>query len=95
MKKLLDEKMKRKNVKDMIDGFSTEHLKTLFNDCTEDETAENLEVTQELFKKHLRNEVMTSSQIKGDSQRQLYLNTLKCSSLRFSSKILAQRLQLS
>ena len=28
---LLEEKMKKKNIKDLIDGFNTDHLKTLFN----------------------------------------------------------------
>ena len=31
MMSLLEEKMKKKNIKDLIDGFNTEHLKTLFN----------------------------------------------------------------
>ena len=31
MMNLLEEKMKKKNIKDLIDGFNTDHLKTLFN----------------------------------------------------------------
>ena len=94
MRNLLEEKMEKKKVNDMIDGFNTEHLKALFNECSSDVASENLRVTQELFKKELRKEVFSSSQIKGDN-KVIYLNTLKCSSLRFSSKTLALRLQLS
>jgi cytochrome b subunit of formate dehydrogenase len=34
MLNLLERKMIEKNAKDMIDGFNTEHLKALFEDCS-------------------------------------------------------------
>ena len=51
---LLEAKMEKKKVKDMIDGFNTEHLKALFNECSSETASNNLKVTQELFKKALR-----------------------------------------
>ena len=47
--------MKKKNImKDLVDGFNTRHLKSLFNECSEETASENLRVTKELFNKNLR-----------------------------------------
>ena len=45
---------KKNNMKALVDGFNTRHLKSLFNECTEETAYENLRVTKELFNKNLR-----------------------------------------
>lgn len=77
----------------MVDGFNTYHLEALF-DTKEEVSRHNLKTTRKIFTKLLRNEVLDSFQIKGESKL-LYLKTLKCSSLRFMNKRLANRLQTS
>ena len=54
MMKLFEGKMKKNNMKALVDGFNTKHLKTLFNECSEETASENLRVTKELFNKNLR-----------------------------------------
>jgi hypothetical protein len=93
MKKLKDRFVGKKS-KSMVDGFNTYHLQALFSVEDDHISKFNMKTTRSIFTKLLRKEVLTSYQIKGDGKL-LYLNTLKCSSLRFMNKRLANRLQTS
>ena len=52
MMNLLNKKMEEKNVKDLVDGFNTDHLKALFDGS--ESTSDNLKTTRKLFNKYLR-----------------------------------------
>jgi len=93
MLEYLNEKTKGGNAKDMIDSFNFEHLKALFLNCSPSTTTKNLRTTQKLLSKYLRKDVFSSRQIKDEESQLLYLNTLKCSSIRCMNKDLALRLQ--
>ena len=85
--------MKTKKKKaDMMDLFNTYHLNMLLNDCDEEIGSENLKILQEILKKNLRKEVLTSSQLT-EENKLMYLNTLKMSQLRTRNKKLALRLR--
>lgn len=95
MMEMLNKKAKKEeNPKDFRDRFNVSHLEALFSNCPPEVSSFNLRVAKRLFNKQLRKEILTSYQIKGHNKA-IYLNTLKCSGLRFCNKKLALRLQLS
>jgi hypothetical protein len=75
------------------DSFNTSHLQALY-DVSGAVSAFNLRTTRRMFSREMRREVFTSKQLKGKSPL-VYLNTFKCSGLRFMSRRLASRLQAS
>jgi hypothetical protein len=91
---LLESRFAAGKSKSIVDGFNTHHLSALFDSPNDEEVRFNLQTTRRLFSKLARKEVLQSFQIKGQAKL-LYLNTLKCSSIRFMSKMLAGRLQTS
>jgi hypothetical protein len=79
----------------LIQNYNTHELRTLFERTDKKLTTHNLKVSQQIFNRHLRKEILNSPQLKDkDTSKLTYLNTLKCSSLRFCNKGLALRLRM-
>jgi hypothetical protein len=76
------------------DKFNTFHLKAMVETGDLEEIAHNLRTTRKILNKHLRSNVLESRQIDSESKL-IYMNTLKCCSLRCSNKKLAVRLQIA
>jgi len=84
---------KKKSLRDYKDGFNTSHFEALFD--VDEQTAKfNLQTTRRLFSTTIRKDVLNSSQISNENKI-IYLNSLKCSSMRLMNKTLAVRLQIS
>lgn len=94
MMKMLGDRNNKKS-KSLVDGFNTYHLQSLFDIEQEAISRFNLKTTRKIFTEMLRKEVLESCQIRGNENKSLYLTTLKCSSLRFINRKLANRLQNS
>ena len=81
---------------DKRDKFNTYYLKMIIEGGGPPDGKKNLRAISSILNKHIRNDVLfRSPQIRTDDQRLLYLNTLKCSSLRSMSKKLVTRLQIA
>lgn len=95
MMRLLNRKSRKgRNEVNKRDKFNTFHLKAMLESGDFEETAYNLMTTRNILNKHLRHNVLESSQI-DDKSKLVYMNTLKTSSLRCSNKHLAVRLQIA
>lgn len=80
--------------KNKRDKFNTFHLKMMFDTKDKKILKHNLKITNLVLNKLLRKNVLNSKQITGRNKI-VYLNTLKCSSLRCINKKLVTRLQMS
>ena len=88
------EKSKKTNNYDIIDGFNTYRLNDLLETDDSSINTTNLRISQHILNKHLRKDVFGSKQLANNEERSLlYLNTLKCSSLRMVNNSLALRLK--
>jgi len=73
------------------DKFNTFHLKMMFDTKDKKIIKHNLKTTKCILNQYLRKNVLFSKQIT-NKNKIVYLNTLKCSSLRCINKSLVTRL---
>ena len=75
--------------------FNTHHLKMIVNTSDREVNSSNLKSLRKIINKHLRINILEQSPQIAKHNKLLYLNSLKCSSLRCVNKTLATRLQMN
>lgn len=92
---LYNSKKARRNPNKVRDDVNTHHLKLMVNTEDKGVNSTNLKSLRKIISKHLRRNILEQSPQIAKLNKLLYLNSLKCSSLRCINKTLATRLQMN